>query len=123
MKRHRLQRTTRTASRRGTFGGQKVGSVNHTTKLLSEAILLAAELEGSDGAGKDKLVGFFRRVAKEDPRAFGMLLGRVLPLQAESNTDSVPVTYRTVEEVRRELEERGISLDVMKRILDPEQVE
>ena len=65
------------------FGGPKVGSVNHTTKMLKEAILLAAELEGSDGEGKDELVGFLRKVAKEDLRAFVMLLGRVLPLQVE----------------------------------------
>jgi hypothetical protein len=42
----------------------------------ARAILLAAELEGSDGAGKDELVGFLRKVAKEDLRAFGMLLER-----------------------------------------------
>ena len=38
-----------------------------------------------------------------------MLLGRVLPLQVASRTDErAEVTYRTVEEVRHELEERGI---------------
>jgi hypothetical protein len=91
---------------------------------LNEAILLAAELEGSDGAGKDKLVGFLRRVAKVDRHAFVKLLGK-LPLQAESSTDSVEVTYRTVEEVRRELEARGVSLDAVYRLLqeEPEQVE
>jgi hypothetical protein len=37
-----------------------------------------------------------------------MLLGRVLPLQVESRADErAEVTYRTVEEVRHELEERG----------------
>jgi hypothetical protein len=67
---------------------------------LKEAILLAAELEGSDGEGKDELVGFLRKVAKEDLRAFVSLLGRVLPLQVESRTDMrSEVTYRTVEEV------------------------
>jgi hypothetical protein len=120
MKRHRR---TRTASRSDTFGGQNVGSLNDATKLLNEAILRAAELEGSDGAGKGKLVGFLRRVAKEDPRAFVKLLGTAFPLQAESSTDSVEVRYRTVEEVRRDLDERGITYDVLKRLLDPEQVE
>ena len=74
----------RTASRSGTrsSAAPKVGSVNRATKMLKEAILLAAELEGSDGEGKDELVGFFRKAAKEDLRAFVMLLGRVLPLQA-----------------------------------------
>jgi hypothetical protein len=87
-----------------------------TTRLLKEAILLAAELEGRDGRGKDELVGFLRRVANEDIRAFAMLLGRVLPLQVEARTDmSVEVTSKTVEEVRRELEDRGISIEAVKR--------
>jgi hypothetical protein len=102
------------------FGGPKVESVNRATKMLKEAILLAAELEGSDGEGKDELVGFLRKVAKEDRRSFVMLLGRVLPLQAESRTDMrAEAPYRTVEEVRHEMEERGITLDVIKRIMDP----
>ena len=63
------------------LGGRKVGTHNATTKLLKECILMAAELEGSDGNGKDELVGFLRRLANEDIRAFAMLLGRVLPLQ------------------------------------------
>lgn len=58
-----------------------------TTRLLKEAILLAAELEGRDGRSKDELVGFLRRVANEDIRAFAMLLGRVLSLQVEARTD------------------------------------
>jgi hypothetical protein len=87
-----------------------------TTRLLKEAILLAAELEGRDGRSKDELVGFLRRVANEDIRAFAMLLGRVLSLQVEARTDmSVEVTYKTVEEVRRELEDRGISIEAVKR--------
>jgi hypothetical protein len=99
------------------FGGRKVGSVNHTTKLLKEAVLLAAELEGSNQRGKDRLVGFLRMVAKEDLRGFVMLLGRVLPLQVESRTDErAEVPYQTVEEVRHELEARGITLDVVSRI-------
>ena len=66
-----------------------------TTRLLKEAILLAAELEGHDGRGKDELADFLRRVANEDIRAFAMLLGRVLPLQVEARTDmSVEVTTK-----------------------------
>lgn len=87
-----------------------------TTRLLKEAILLAAELEGRDGRSKDELVGFLRRVANEDIRAFAMLLGRVLSLQVEARTDmSVEVTYKTVQEVRRELDDRGISIEAVKR--------
>ena len=99
------------------LGGRKVGSINRSTKLLKEAVLLAAELEGSNQRGKDRLVGFLRMVAREDLRGFVMLLGRVLPLQVESRTDErAEVPYRTVEEVRHELEALGITFDVVSRI-------
>jgi hypothetical protein len=99
-------------------GGRRIGSTNKVPRLLKEAIMMAAELEGMDQRGKDKLVGFLRRVAREDLRGFVMLLGRVLPLQVESKSDEgVEVTYRSVDEVRRELASRGISMEVVARIM------
>jgi len=87
-------------------------------RLLKEAIILAAELEGQNQHGKDKLVGFLRMVARQDLRSFVMLLGRVIPLQVESTGDiQAEVTYRSVDEVRRELAHRGISMDVVQRIM------
>lgn len=62
-------------------GGRQKGTPNKTTKALKDAILLAAETEGQDGKGKDGLVGYLRRVAQEDVKAFSVLLGKVLPLQ------------------------------------------
>src|SRR4051794_6007288 len=41
-------------------------------RLLKEAIILAAELEGQNQHGKDKLVGFLRMVARQDLRSFVM---------------------------------------------------
>jgi hypothetical protein len=100
------------------IGGREKGTPNKTTRFLKDAVMLAAELEGRDGNGKDELVGFLRRVANEDLRAFVMLLGRVLPLQYDSRPDTrVEVTYRSVAEVRKELEARGISIEAVKRVL------
>ena len=62
-------------------GGSRKGSPNKTTKTLKEAILLAAEQSGSDMKGKDGLVGYLRRVASEDVKAYSALLGKGLPLQ------------------------------------------
>jgi hypothetical protein len=102
-------------------GGRKMGVENKTPKLLKDAIMMAAELEGSNQHGKDKLVGFLRRVARDDLRGFVMLLGRVLPLQVESRSDmKVEVVYHTVEEVRRELLSRGISVETVSNILHHE---
>src|SRR3954463_16441542 len=53
-------------------GGRKVGSTNRMPRLLKEAIILAAELEGQNQHGKDKLVGFLRMVARQDLRSFVM---------------------------------------------------
>lgn len=61
--------------------GRVAGVPNKTTRALKEAILLAAEQVGRDGRGKDGLVGYLRRVASTDLRAFSGLLAKVLPLQ------------------------------------------
>lgn len=99
-------------------GGRKVGSTNKLPRLLKEAILMAAELEGSNQHGKDKLVGFLRHVAREELPSFCSLLGRVLPLQIEEYRDVVEdVTYRSVAEVSRELASRGIDMAVVAKIL------
>ena len=61
--------------------GRKKGVPNKTTATLKEAILLAAEQVGENGAGKDGLVGYLRTVAATDVKAFASLLGKVLPMQ------------------------------------------
>lgn len=66
---------------RPTNAGRKAGVPNKNTRILKDALLLAAELEGSDTRGKDGLVGFLRSAARTDRASFLTLLGRVLPLQ------------------------------------------
>lgn len=62
-------------------GGRKRGGRNVFTRVLKEAIILAAEAVGEDGRGNGKLVGYLRRIARAEPKAFCGLLGRLLPLQ------------------------------------------
>ncbi|WP_337181417.1 hypothetical protein [Shinella sp.] len=66
-------------TRRG--AGRPKGSPNRTTALLRDAILKAAEATGEDGQGKEGLMGYCTFFAKEEPRAFATLLGKVLPMQ------------------------------------------
>ena len=61
--------------------GRPKGSANKTTTALKEAILAAATESGYDKSGKDGLVGYLKRVADDDVKAFAGLLGKVLPLQ------------------------------------------
>ena len=92
-------------------GGRKQGSQNKTPRLLKEALMIAAELEGSNEKGKDKLIGFLRMMARKDLRTFAQLLGRIIPLQINTKGDlRVEVTYRTIDDVRAALADRGISL-------------
>lgn len=74
--------------RKGTFvkndprkgKGRAPGQPNKTTRVLREAVILAAELSGSNGRGKDGLVGYLLRCAKQ-PKVFVPLLSKMLPLQ------------------------------------------
>lgn len=75
----------------GNPAGKPKGTPNRTTLALKEAIIEAAELTGLDGKGKDGLIGYLRRVAVEDMKAFSALLGRVLPLQVSDPGDGVLV--------------------------------
>jgi len=77
--------------------GRPKGSFNKTTTALKEAILLAAEETGQDGEGQGGTVGYLRRLATSEPKAFASLLGRVLPLQV-TGEDGGPL--KTVTEIR-----------------------
>lgn len=67
--------------------GRPKGAPNKTTALLKDAIVKAAEAVGEDGRGKDNLVGYCKKLAKEEPKAFASLLGRVLPMQVTGEGD------------------------------------
>jgi hypothetical protein len=115
--------------KRGRFGkegipnpGRPVGAYNRYTRVIKEALIIAAELEGSNGKGAGKLIGFMRSVAREDKRAFCMMMARAMPLQVENRVMEVKeqVVYKGIEEVQRELESRGISLRVMFELMKSE---
>ena len=81
---------------KGTPGPGRGSSPNKTTKSLKEAILLAAEQSGQDAKGKGGLIGYLKRVADEDVKAFSGLLGRVLPLQVTGD-DGAPIKFARIE--------------------------
>jgi len=79
---------------------------------LREAVVLAAEELGSDGRGRDGLLGFLKMVARHDLRAFLGLMARCVPLNV------LPVAeekvFRSTEEVLDELAARGIGVGMME---------
>jgi len=64
--------------------GRQKGTPNRTTKMLKEALLIAANEAG--GGGKDGLVNYLTVCAIKYPQSFLPLLGRVLPLQIQDET-------------------------------------
>jgi hypothetical protein len=64
--------------------GRPKGSVNKTTALLKDAILMAAQEAG----GTDGMVGYLRHQAMENPGPFMTLLGKVLPTQIAGDPEN-----------------------------------
>jgi hypothetical protein len=76
-----MDKVTKSARKPPAKGGSRKGIPNKTTGALKEAILAAATASGQDGKGSGGLIGYLKRVAAEDVKAFSGLLGKVLPLQ------------------------------------------
>jgi hypothetical protein len=70
------------------------------TVVLKDAILQAAEETGEDGAGKDGLVGYLKRLALEEPSTFGGLLKHLLPVRVKANVEPDSVLTQMLEAVR-----------------------
>ncbi|MEO4043647.1 hypothetical protein AAFN47_18780 [Hoeflea sp. CAU 1731] len=83
--------------------------MNKTTALLKKAVLQAAEAEGSDGNGKEGLVGYCRSLARDHPTAFTSLLGKIIPTQVDAN---VAVTTDPLRELLDYVQQNG------KRLID-----
>jgi hypothetical protein len=86
--------------------GRAKGRRNKTTVMLKEAILKAAELCGSDGRGRDGMVGYLRMLASKERALFSRLLEKVLPMQLDLK-DTTKKIY-TPDEAAARLQERGL---------------
>lgn len=95
--------------------GRGAGKPNRVTTLLKDAIIMAAEKVGEDGDGKDELVGYLKRLAKNEPKAFAGLLGRVLPYHIIAKHDHEHTVVHTMEELAEEFKARGLPV---KRIFE-----
>lgn len=75
--------------------GRKKGVPERNTRILRDALILAAEAAG--GGSKDGLVVYLTEVARDHPVAFINTLGKVLPLEIKTNG----AAHITIEVVRR----------------------
>jgi hypothetical protein len=75
--------------------GRPKGIVERETRILRDALILAAEVAG--GGKKDGLVTYLASVALSHPAAFINTLGKVLPLEIKATG----ANHITIEVVRR----------------------
>jgi len=109
--------------------GRKKGTPNKRTRLLKDAIMAAAEIVGhvrweehqnAKGQrflrrivdGQDGLEGYMQFLAIEHPSSFTSLLRAVLPYHISGTLKAdLNQPYRSTEEVREALRERGFPVD------------
>ena len=102
--------------------GRPKGVPNKITTLLKDGIISAAEhmgemqLVGRNGhaywrRGPGGLEGYLRWLASHEPRAFAVLLGKVIPLHVVGQIGHTHEVYRSREQVLQELKDRGIPID------------
>lgn len=87
--------------KKGPKPGRPKGSQNKTTALVKEAILKAAENVGDPAKEKGGLVGYCEYLARDEPKAFAQLIGKILPMQVEGEV-GVTVIRKTVYETKPE---------------------
>lgn len=91
--------------------GKPKGTQNKITRELKEALILAAEKVGQDGKGKDGAVGYLAWLAKKKPEVFGMLLGKLLPLQLTGQGGGpLAFEYKDPAAIAEAFKQRGLPL-------------
>jgi hypothetical protein len=82
------------------------------TRDLMEAVVNAAIRHGSDGHGKDGLVGYMLLLERTEPRTFNMLTGVAQRWQASRpDQPNKPKPFTTDEEVIAEMRAMGVDVD------------
>lgn len=66
--------------------GKPKGTVNKSTQLLKDAILMAAQRAG--GGGEDGIANYLVEQAEKNPGPFMSLLGKVLPMTVAGDANS-----------------------------------
>jgi hypothetical protein len=88
-------------------GGRKKGVPNIMTRDIQEALIAGTIASGYDKKGKDGLTGFFKRTADTDVKTHSAMLRAMMPLQVNATVQPIK-TYKSSDEIKAELKERGI---------------
>ena len=71
--------------------GRVKGKQNKICRDLKEGLLEGAILHGYDGAGEDGLIGYCHHLAERHPKAYAMLLARLLPYNMNANVATAAI--------------------------------
>jgi hypothetical protein len=119
--------------------GRRKGSPNRMGTLLKDAIIKAAEelgemeyvRTGRNGTsrwnwrkGKGGLLGYLKWMGVHEPKAFAVLLGRVIPLHVVGDVDHTHHVLRDKADIQEELRERGIPIrTIFPKALPPPSID
>jgi hypothetical protein len=95
-------------------GGRKAGALNKITVAVKDVIAMAAQRIG----GLDRLVKWILKSPKNERLFWSNMYMRLLPLQINTKVERTDtVVYKTVEEFRVALIERGMPEESIKSLL------
>ena len=108
------------------LGGRKRGTPNKRTREYREALIEVANQIGSDGKGKEGLIGYLQVIAIYHPEVFvRMLVGAMIrsggasePDEPEPDEPEPEKRYLTIEEAKADLRKVGYSEEKVKLILE-----
>ena len=92
--------------------GREPGRPNKITRDLKHGLIEAAVEHGYDGAGTGGLTGYCRFLARQHPRTFANLLGKLIPLHVTGNA----VAFIGAVNVVSVPEDRYLSADEIKQL-------
>ena len=88
-------------------GGRKKGKANVMTTVVKEALMLA--IQASKHSDNKGLVGYLTKVADERMDLMVGLIGRLLPMQINSKSETTEtIIYKSPEEIRAALIAKGL---------------
>jgi len=108
------------------LGGRKRGTPNKRTREYREALIEVANQIGSDGKGKEGLIGYLQVIAIYHPEVFvRMLVGAMIrsggasePDEPEPDEPEPEKRYLTIQEAKADLRKVGYSEEKVKLILE-----
>jgi hypothetical protein len=88
--------------------GRAKGQPNYTTRLSREAITEALCAYGSDGRGKDGMVGFCLAAIRKDIRNGVTMLNMITPRHVDATITRTDVIYKTIAQLDQDLAQAGL---------------